>query len=134
MKNGRPSFQLCTLWCGSVRPSLSIKKSKDFYAPSLAKSFVSLLLLFRRFHELTHSCNKSFFLQSSSGKSSQDEGLVYFGKIQNNSKLMLKLKGNRQQQNNDDGDKDANKNDDINGNADRDNFVDDNYDDNNNTK
>ena len=134
MKNGRPSFQLCTLWCGSIRPSLSFKKSKDLYAPSLAKSFVSLLLLFRRFHELTHSCNKSFFLQSSSGKSSQDEGLVYFGKIQNNSKLMLKLKGNRQQQNNDDGDKDANKNDDINGNADRDNFVDDNYDDNNNTK
>ena len=46
---------------------------------------------------------------------------------------MLKLKGKRQQYN-DDGDKDANKKDDINGNADRDNFVDDNYDDNNNTK
>ena len=136
-EKGKAQF-LCTLWCESIRPSLSFKKSKDLYAPSLAKSFVSFLLLFLRFHELTHSCNKSFFLQSSSGKSSQDEGLVYCGNIQNNSKLMLKRKQT------------TTimmmamkmiyyKNDDINddGHADRDNFVDDNddnYDDNNNTR
>ena len=90
MKYGRPSF--CVRFGLEVFARRIIPKSKDSYAPSLAESFVSFLLLFLRFHELTHSCNKSFFLQSSSGKSSQDEGLVYWGKIPNNSKLMLKRK------------------------------------------